>query len=220
MTLYNCTNNNFTYIGDWQYGYSDSKFNFYNDDRYVSTTVNDEIKFNFVGTKLTIKCYANYDTSGFNLKIDGKNIGNIATCFGNVSSAVVYSNDSFEDKEHFVEITVLSENDFNNSAMTRVNFDCLYTNQLKSYNSQLEKIRFLLKNNGNIKTLDNNNLIDLDSITEDNFKSNGILDLSNLKTNVSNNKIELNNNILDNGMKFNHDIDFSTLENINNIILN
>jgi hypothetical protein len=208
------TNSNIEYIGNWSHDPdSRDRYNIWNNHWATSSTPGDEIRFNFTGSGLILRAYQNTaQDRNIEVFIDGVSYGIKPLNTRLISCGVFFIVENLTNKEHTCKLIVKgTSNHYFDS------IDLLSGEQLKPYNKNLYK--YLLEDSGNIKTLDSGSLIDLNSITQDNFENNGISDLSNLRTIVSNNKLELNNNILDNGMKFNHNIDFSTLENINNIIL-
>lgn len=117
-------------ISDWG-----SSYNTYNNITMTTTTVEEKMFFNFTGSKLVLRMYSNHDTSGFNIKVDGIDLGDFKTNYGIVSNTVVFVKENFEDKEHFVEITCL-DNSVIGGSKTRISVDSIdidSTGQLLSY---------------------------------------------------------------------------------------
>lgn len=116
----------FAFLGTWTKNASFSaSYEFTNNTGQSSTTEGDTIKFKFSGTKLLIKAYANMDTSGFSLKIDGVDKGNVSTATSATKSVVVYEDTTLSNSIHEVEMKVLDKGLFTGSTLTRVLFDCI-----------------------------------------------------------------------------------------------
>lgn len=81
---------------------------FYNNTALYSGILGSKLFFKFKGTKLLLSCYCNADQSGFNLKIDGIDRGNISLTTAYARSAVCFIDNSLSDTIHDVEITLLS----------------------------------------------------------------------------------------------------------------
>jgi hypothetical protein len=84
---------------------------------------------------------------------------------------------------------------------------------------QLFTYKYLLNDNGDIKTYNNGWSTLGTSISEIMFKNNGMNNIA-VRENVSISESMTSNNVLDNGMEFNHNINFDTLENITTLTLN
>ena len=105
---FTCDNEVITYEGTWETVNYGSNYNTYLNISKDTNTIGSKIKFNFTGKKMILRMYTNSDTSGFNIKVDGNDLGNISTAIYTSSFAVVYVKEDFEPGEHFVEITMLS----------------------------------------------------------------------------------------------------------------
>ncbi|MGN7765364.1 hypothetical protein [Paenibacillus sp. 22594] len=114
------------YIGSWTKDSSiKANYEFTDNKSMMSTVVGDTLTFSFTGTKLLIKAYANTDTSGFSMKIDGQSVGNIKTNYSVIRTAVVYESTSLSLGLHTVVVTVLDKTLFTGSILTRLFLDCI-----------------------------------------------------------------------------------------------
>lgn len=138
---------NIAYIGSWG-NYDSFGYGSYNATAKASTTSGDTLKFNFIGSKITISAYISVDTSGFNINIDGIDLGNISTAVANSYVGVAFTKTDLEYKEHSVILKCLDKSVVTNSIQTRFILDCIDIDDigsLKSYNRWAGKSKTHIK---------------------------------------------------------------------------
>jgi len=210
-TRFDDLNDNIEYIGSGWVRYEGTNYNVYNGGHTYTYTAGEKIKFNFTGSTLIMRMYSNSDTSGFNIKVDGEDLGNHKTAYNIVSSTVCYIKEDFGNTEHFVEITCLDSSNFDASSTTRITLDSIDLKEgeiLKPYEEYY--IYGLLDLNNDLYTYRNNRFIQ----TSD-YQIDGMIDLSPILTPDNLIKYDMNYNTDDNGGKiFKKEIDKNLLKSI------
>ncbi|MBP2633993.1 MAG: hypothetical protein H6Q70_4621 [Firmicutes bacterium] len=138
-TRYDDTDSNISYSATWSYA-EDSLY--YNGHRYSTTKKGDQVKFNFMGTKLRIIGAYNYhDSNNVEIVID-KETHNISVYGPSIiCGALVFEIEDLSLCEHSVTITNLEDGKY----CTFVAIDIDETGELKPYNPDIKTEEALLR---------------------------------------------------------------------------
>lgn len=170
---YDDTDSNISYIGNWKTSTESGSLKWRGSNQ-ISNIINDKIQFNFTGDKIRIiASIASANSNNIEIKIDNDIINTINMKATNINYQIlVYEKVEMHNKEHFLEITNLT-NDY--IVLDAIDID--ESGNLKSYNPYPNL--YLIQDKNNILyTLNGTDLVQVPSqiLDENNFINNGFTD--------------------------------------------
>ncbi|NFF79158.1 cell adhesion protein [Clostridium sporogenes] len=184
---YDDTDSNISYVGNWKTSTESGSLKWRGSNQ-ISNIINDKIQFNFTGDKIRIiASIASANSNNIEIKIDNDIINTINMKATSINYQIlVYEKVGMHNKEHFLEITNLT-NDY--IVLDAIDID--ESGNLKSYNPY-PNLHLIQDKNNNLYTLNESNLVraPLQTLDENNFINNGFTDTDLITKDLLLNKFE------------------------------